>query len=44
MDCPGDGFTIDSRFGNVGLESPTQHAESVWHVARTIKVLSGTAY
>ncbi len=32
-------------FGNVGLESPTQHAESVRHVARTIRnVLSGTAY
>ena len=35
MVCPGDEFT--DRFGNVRLESPTQHAESVRHVARMIR-------
>ena len=28
---------VHYRFGNVGLESPTQHAESVRHVARMIR-------
>ena len=33
------------RFGNVGIESPTQQAESVRHVDEDDqKVLSGTAY
>ena len=27
---------VHYRFGNVGLESPTQQAESVRHIARTI--------
>ena len=28
---------VQHRFGDVGLESPTRHAESVRHVARTIR-------
>ena len=35
MDCPGEELTIDSEM--FGLESPTQHAASVRHVARTMR-------